>query len=76
MCTGSSSLLPCASCWPLLGLQSPAEIELKANNVVSIIMKKFACDYFLNCHLFDINLSPHREDPTKTTLPNCAEKNG
>lgn len=37
-------------------------------------MQKSACDYFLDCHPSDTNLPPHREEPTKTTLPNCAEK--
>lgn len=69
-----SGHLPCASSWPLLGIQSPAETEIKANNVLSIILQKSSCNYFVNCHPFDINLPPHREDPTKTTLPNFAEK--
>lgn len=48
--------LPCASFWPLLGIQSPAETEIKANNLVLIIMQKSSCNSFVNCHLFEYQL--------------------
>lgn len=69
-----SGHLPYANCWPLLGIQSPAETEIEANNVVSIIRQKSACNYFLICHPFDINISTQGR-PNKDNIAKFCRKN-